>query len=87
MGKIEALQKSIDQIADKVRHLRYILILLMSSIIGLIFGISQKNIAENALTNTLLIFGTMIFVLIGIMIKKEEDKRNKLIIELEITKD
>ena len=87
MGKIEALQKSIDQIADKVRHLRYILILLMSSIIGLIFGISQKTIAENALTNTLLIIGTFIFVLIGVMIKKEEDERKKLIKELETTKD
>ncbi len=87
MGKLAALQKSIDQVADKVRHLRYILILLMSSIIGVVFGVSQKSIAENILTNTLLILGTMIFVLIGIMIKKEEDKRNKLIKELETTKD
>jgi len=87
MGKLEALQKRIDQIADKVRHLRYILILLISSLVGLIFGISQKNISENTLTHTLLIFGTMILVLIGITIKKEEDKRNKLIIELEATKE
>ena len=40
MGNIEALQKRIDQIADRVKHLRYILIALMLSIIEVVFGIS-----------------------------------------------
>ena len=85
MGKIEALQKKIDQIADKVRHLRYIVIALMSGIIGTIFGISQDKIKDDSIVNVLLVVGTIGFMLIGILINLEEKKRNKLIDILEKT--
>ena len=87
MGKLEALQKRIDKIADKVRHLRYMLFALISAIIGLVFGISQSKIIENIMTNTLLILGAGLIVIIGIMINTEEKKRDKLIDILEATKD
>ena len=87
IGKLEALQKKIDQIADKVRHLRYIVFALVSTLIGLVFGISQGKIIENIMTNLLLVLGTVIFVIISIIIKLEEDKRNTLIEKLELTKD
>ena len=56
MGKLEALQKKIDQIADKVRHLRYILIMLMSGIIGTVFGISQHKIIDDTIVNSFFIY-------------------------------
>lgn len=88
MGKLEALQKKIDQIADKVRNLRYMLIMLMSGIIGTIFGISQNKIIDNLIVNTFLFIGTIGSIAIGILIRTEEKKRNKLINELEeIQKD
>jgi len=85
MGKLEALQKRIDQIADKVRHLRYIVIVLISSIIGTIFGISQHKIQDDFIINTLLIIGTIVFVLTGVLINIEEEKRDDLINTLEET--
>ena len=85
MGKLEALQKKIDQIADKVRHLRYILIALMSGIIGTLFGISQNKIIDNILVNIFLIAGTVVLIGISFLIRLEEKKRNKLIDELEKT--
>ena len=39
------------------------------------------------MTNLLLVLGTVIFVIISIIIKLEEDKRNTLIEKLELTKD
>ncbi len=88
MGKLEALQKKIDQIADKVRNLRYILIMLMSGIIGTIFGISQNKIIDNSIVNTFLLMGAISSIAIGILVRIEEKKRNKLIDELEkIQKD
>lgn len=86
MSKIEALQKRIDKIADKVKFLRYILFALISSNIGLIFGISQGRIIENLMSNTVLIAGTFVLVTIGIIISKEEKQRDLLIDKLEITK-
>ncbi|MEO1954702.1 MAG: hypothetical protein ABGW74_08355 [Campylobacterales bacterium] len=87
MGKLEALQKKIDKIADKVKHLRYMLLALISAVIGLIFGISQNKIIENTMTNALLIIGAGLITAIGIMINNEEKKRDKLIDKLEIVKD
>ncbi|MDF1884164.1 hypothetical protein JHD49_09450 [Sulfurimonas sp. SAG-AH-194-C21] len=86
MGQIEALQKRIDQVADKVRHLRYIIIALMSGIIGTVFGISQNKINDDIIVNTLLIGGTIGFIAVGILVNIEEKKRNKLINKLENTK-
>jgi len=83
MGKLEALQKKIDQIADKVRHLRYILIALMSGIIGTVFGISQNKIIDDIIVNIFLFAGTIALMGISFLIKVEEKKRNKLIDELE----
>jgi len=85
MGRLEALQKKIDQIADKVRHFRYILIALMSGIIGTVFGISQNKIIDNVIVNIFLFAGTIGLVGISILIRAEEKKRNKLIDELETT--
>ena len=85
MGKLEALQKKIDQIADKVRHLRYILIALMSGIIGTVFGISQNKIVDDVIVNILLFAGTIGLIGISVLIRVEEKKRNKLIDELEKT--
>jgi uncharacterized membrane protein len=85
MGKLEALQKKIDQIADKVRHLRYILIMLMSGIIGTVFGISQHKIIDDIIVNSFLFIGTLGLMVIGTLIRLEEKKRNKLIEELEKT--
>lgn len=85
MGKLEALQKKIDQIADKVRHLRYILIMLMSGIIGTVFGISQHKIIDDTIVNSFLFIGTLGLMVIGTLIRLEEKKRNKLIEELEKT--
>lgn len=87
MGNIEALQKRIDQIADRVKHLRYILIALMSGIVGIIFGISQATIKNNLIVDVLLIFGTISVIVLGFMIRKEEKKRDLYIKQLEITKD
>jgi len=83
MGIIEALQKKIDQIADKVRHLRQIIIVLMSAIIGVIFGISQNKVKDDFIVDILLILGTIIVIIIGFLIKNEEKKRNMLIDKLE----
>ena len=85
MGKLEALQKKIDQIADKVRHLRYILIALISGIIGTLFGISQNKIIDTLLVNIFLVAGTVILIGVSLLISLEEKKRNKLIDELEKT--
>ena len=85
MGKLEALQKKIDQIADKVRHLRYILIALMSGIIGTVFGISQNKIIDDVIVDIFLFAGTLGLIGISILIRAEEKKRNKLIEELEET--
>lgn len=83
MGKLEALQKKIDQIADKVRHLRYVLIVLMSS-----FGISQNKIIDNMIVNIFLFAGTVAFIGVSALIRIEEKKRNQLIVALEkIKKD
>ena len=60
---------------------------MVSTLIGLVFGISQGKIIENIMTNLLLVLGTVIFVIISIIIKLEEDKRNALIEKLEVTKD
>ena len=87
MGKIEALQKQIDQIADKVKHLRYMFIALVSGIIGLIFAISQNKIIYNIFIDLLLVFGGVLIFIISIMINKEETKRDDLIKKLEFTKD
>ena len=83
MGLLEALQKKIDQIADKVRHLRYILIVLMSGIIGVIFGISQSKVQDGPIVDILLILGTIGVIAIGFLIKNEEKERNILIDKLE----
>ena len=87
MGKTEALQKKIDQIADRVKHLRYILIALMSSIIGVVFGISQDSVKVNIIIDFLLIIGTIGVFSITLLIKKEENQRNKLIEQLESIKE
>jgi membrane associated rhomboid family serine protease len=87
MGKIEALQKRIDQIADRVKHLRYILIALMSGIVGVVFGISQATIKNNLIVDVLLIFGTISVIVLGFMIRKEEKKRDLYIKQLEVIKD
>ena len=87
MGKIEALQKRIDQIADRVKHLRYILIALMSGIVGVVFGISQATIKNNLIVDVLLIFGTISVIVLGLMIRKEEKKRDLYIKQLEVIKD
>ncbi|SFP31348.1 hypothetical protein [Hydrogenimonas thermophila] len=87
MGKREALQKRIEQIADRVRHLRYILIVLMSGIIGVVFGISQETVKDNIIVNTLLILGTIGVIVLGFMIRKEERKRDLFIKQLEVVKD
>ena len=87
MGKTEALQKKIDQIADRVKHLRYILIALMSSIIGVVFGISQDSVKVNIIIDFLLIIGTIGVFFITLLIKKEENQRNKLIEQLESIKE
>jgi len=85
MGKLEALQKKIDQIADNVRNLRYIIIALMSSIVGTIFGISQNKILDNILVNIFLLAGTIGLLGIIFLVRAEEKKRSKLINELEKT--
>lgn len=85
MGKLEALQKRIDQVADKVRNLRYIIIALMSSIVGTIFGISQHKILDNILVNIFLLAGTIGLLGIIFLVRAEEKKRNELINELEKT--
>ena len=85
MSKSEALQKKIDKIADKVKFFRYILFALLSSNIGLVFGISQGKIIENLMANTVLISGTFILVIVGMLISKEEKQRDILIDKLEIT--
>ena len=85
MGKLEALQKRIDQIADKVRNLRYIIIALMSSIVGTLFGISQHKIVDNTLVNIFLLAGTIGLLGIIFLVRAEEKKRNELINELEKT--
>jgi len=87
MGKTEALQKKIDQIADRVKHLRYILIALMSSIIGVVFGISQDSVKVNIIIEFLLIIGTIGVFSITLLIKKEENQRNKLIEQLDSIKE
>ena len=74
MGKIEALQKKIDQIADKVRHLRYILIMLMSAIIGSVFGISQHKVTDDLIVDIFLFAGTIMLIVISILIRLEEKK-------------
>jgi len=85
MGKLEALQKRIDQVADKVRNLRYIIIALMSSLVGTIFGISQNKILDNVLVNIFLLAGTIGLLGIIVLVRAEEKKRNQLINELEKT--
>lgn len=85
MGKLEALQKRIDQVADKVRNLRYIIIALMSSIVGTVFGISQNKILDNILVNIFLLAGTIGLFGIIFLVRAEEKKRNELINELEKT--
>jgi len=83
MGRLEALQKKIDQIADKVRHLRYIIIVLMSGIIGVIFGISQNQVKDDIVVDILLILGTLVLMSIALLIRKEEKIRDDLIQQLE----
>jgi len=85
MGKLEALQKRIDQVADKVRNLRYMIIVLMSSIVGTIFGISQHKILDNILVNIFLLAGTIGLIGIIVLVRAEEKKRNDLIDKLEKT--
>ncbi len=63
------------------------MIALMSAIIGTIFGISQKKINDDVVVNTLLIIGTIGFIVVVLLINIEEKKRNKLIDTLEITKE
>jgi len=83
MGKLEALQKKIDQVADKVRNLRYIFLTLLSALTGLVFGISQNKIDENLMINIFLIAGAGLVSFTGILITKEEKKRDILIDKLE----
>jgi len=78
MGKLEALQKRIDQVADKVRNLRYMIIVLMSSIVGTIFGISQHKILDNILVNIFLLAGTIGLIGIIVLVRAENTKGLKM---------
>jgi len=49
----------------------------MSAIVGLAFGVSQNKVIDNITTDIFFVLGSIIILLLGFMIKKEEDIRNK----------
>jgi len=60
MGKKEKYQKELDLILEKLRFWRYVIILVVSGIIGILFGLSQGKVISN--------FIVLLFVIIGFII-------------------
>ncbi|WP_456470732.1 hypothetical protein [Caminibacter sp.] len=82
MSKKDFLIKEIDAIIEKIRFWRNLLIALLSGLAAMLFGLSQKKLVLNHLTYILFISGVILIILITYLIKKEEDKRQKLLEKL-----
>ena len=67
MGKKEMLQKEIDILIEKMRFWRYVILLVISGIVGVLFGLSQKKIEANS---QILFFTISGFIIIFIAIKR-----------------
>jgi len=83
MAKIESLNKKIEKIADKVKYLRTILLTLVSSLVGILFGISQNKIIINTTVQFFLLIGGIFMTILVILIAKLEFNRDMLINEIE----
>ena len=47
MGKKEKLQKELDLLFEKIRFWRYVIFAIVSSVIGILFGLTQQKINLN----------------------------------------
>ena len=47
MGKKEKLQKELDLLLEKIRFWRYVIFAIVSSVIGILFGLTQQKINLN----------------------------------------
>ena len=83
MAKIESLNKKIEKIADKVKYLRTVLLTLVSSSVGILFGISQNKIIINTTVQFFLLIGGIFMTILVILIAKLEFNRDMLINEIE----
>ena len=79
MAKKEKYQKELDLVLEKIKFWRYVIILVISGVIGILFGLSQGKVISNF---TLLIFVIMGFITVLFSVKRIEslliDYQNKL---------
>ena len=81
MLKTKILEE-IKLLADKYRVLNNLLLALLSGLAGIIFGITQYKVLLNFVTIIVLIIGAVSIIIISIMIKRNNKKREYLISKL-----
>ena len=81
MGKKEKFQKEIDILIEKMRFWRYVLLAVISGIIGILYGISQGKTEANW---AILIFVISGFIIMSIAIKRLDSIHKKAINYLDL---
>ena len=67
MGKQEKIQKELDLLLEKIKFWRYVLLTIISGIIGVMFAASQNKVIINFTLSGFIIFG---FIGIIISVKR-----------------
>jgi len=78
----DKILEEIKLLADKYRVLNNILLALLSGLAGVVFGITQYKVILNFVTILVLIIGSFSIIVISIMIKRNNKKREYLISKL-----
>ena len=63
MGKNEQIQKELDLLLEKIRFWRYSFLAVVSSLAGILFGISQGKVILNFLVISLWVSGILLVYL------------------------
>jgi len=78
----EKILEEIKLLADKYRVLNNLLLALLSGLAGVIFGIAQYKVILNFVTIIVLVIGAFSIIVISIMIRRNNKKREYLISKL-----
>ena len=78
----DKILEEIKLLADKYKVLNNILLALLSGLAGVVFGITQYKVILNFVTILVLIIGSFSIIVISIMIKRNNKKREYLISKL-----
>ena len=82
MGEKETLQKELDFLLEKIRFWRYVILAVVSGILGILLAISQNKMHTNGMVITLLVFGVMTLIIAVSRIGSTTNEYKNLLSEL-----